>query len=341
MRSCPTCQSSVSADDAFCGNCGATLPGESPTVTMEASPAVRKPPAPPRKPVGEIPAGSGEEAPIDIFGDATLLGSGEPNATYLGQRLQWDAPEYLDLSEQLHAATRRNETRVLALMFFFFPGLPAVVVLSRIFGTSFGFLCSLALILVCAFIWFSPLLKRHYFPINEWKITLDGEAGHLREVFEHIANAVVRRQPPLEIRVVRLPGQTDYLNLRMGHFEGFITTLGYGNDLYIGWSLWGSGTWRDLRGGQRGMLATLVGLPYWVWLDIKHSRSSESMDVAQLHSYDVLKAMRECLHSVTREGVQAAVGSVPFAGQGTIGSVIPVGPNPAFASLIAADSGAL
>ena len=44
----------------------------------------------------------------------------------------------------------------------------------------------------------------------------------------------------LRVRTVSRPGEGDreYLELRRGHFSGYISCFAHGHDLYVGWTFW-------------------------------------------------------------------------------------------------------
>lgn len=346
MSVCLECHSPLEAGDAFCVNCGAAAvharadDGPAPLPPDEAgSPGDGQARIPPdvRRPVARPSASRDtvereQPAVPDVLRDSQILASDEPNSAYLGQRLQYQSrAETFDISEAVFAGASLRASGMMALLFFAVPGLPVWFVVYRVFGSGVAGLYAIALFAACVFIWLSPLFRRHYFPVSEWKLSLDGKGATAAQVFDHIADAVVRRAAPLQYRIITLPDGQRYLNLRLASYDAYITCMAFGHDLYIGWTLWASGTWREMRQRERSFFLTLIGLPYWLWLDLKASRSGASFDVALVHQFDVVKAMRECLHAVTREGVEAAVGTVPLRGAGTIGSKIPSGPSPAFA----------
>lgn len=338
---CPNCASEVDlAEGGFCGVCGqqvdrVSVASGDETAALEvavfggstANPALAPPsppPAssssPPREPVTAArPTGS-----PDQLGDLSVLGGAAPNATYLGQRLQYERQaENLDISNQIAQATSLGPSIRQAIPWLILPGIPVLVIAYAVLGKSIGAIVGFALVLAALFIVISPLLKRHYVVVSEWKLSLDGKGSVAPLVFDHIGAAVLRRQPPVEYRALRLPDGVTYLNLRLVTFDAYISCWPFGDDLYIGWTLWSSGTWSEYRVGFWRRFLAIVLLPYYIWLDVSESRRRQSFDVANLHQSDALKAMRECLHAVSREGVQAASGAVAFTGRGTIGSAIP------------------
>lgn len=333
MSTCPLCQTPAQPGDTYCGGCGKPL-AQDPAVAAVASPA--KPPAPARSPVSNLDAATpnGGGAAIDALGDLETLGSEEPNQVYLGHRLQYQRQaETFDISAALLRATVQHTTHMLTFLFFIFPGVPVGYVVLKLFGNTIFGLYMFALVATCVFIWLSPLFRRHYFPISEWKLSLSGRGASAHQVFDHIADAVVRRNAPVQYRVLTLPDANPYLNLRLGRYDAYVTCMAFGEDLYIGWTLWSSATLAEARRSGRSFIKYLVGLPYWLWVDLRMSREGRSFDITMVHRFDLVKAMRECLHAVTREGVHAASGAVPFQGAGTIGSAIPIGPESGFAGV--------
>jgi hypothetical protein len=259
----------------------------------------------------------------DQLGDLGVLSGTAPNAAYLGQRLQFERQgENLDISEHIAQATRLRASIQQAIFWLIVPGIPVLAIADAVLG-PIGILVAIVLVLAAIFIAISPLLKRHFVVVSEWKLSLDGKGSVAPLVFDHIGAAVLRRKPPVEYRALQLPDGVAYLNLRLGTYDAYISCWPFGDDLYIGWTLWSSGTWGEYRIGFFQRLLALILLPYYTWLDVSQSRLRKSFDVAHLHQSDALKAMRECLHAVTRKGVQAASGAVAFAGRGTIGSAIP------------------
>jgi hypothetical protein len=184
---------------------------------------------------------------------------------------------------------------------------------SAIEGTS-GFtgilltLFSLALVLC---FWFLKVPIQ----LSEWKLTVDGKAAAAPSVFNHIAWVVYGRQTPidsLKVQEFKLPGTGthDYLELQSGIFYGYVACFAYGHDLYIGWTFW-------VRISPFRYLCMFVAR---IWQSLVNRGS----DLYTSLRYDTARAMRETIHSATREGVDVAVGRVEAQGQGIIGSAIPV-----------------
>lgn len=166
------------------------------------------------------------------------------------------------------------------------------------------------LVLTISF-WFSKIPIQ----LSEWKITVEGKAAATPTVFSHIAAVLYERGTPIEplrAQRFRLPasGTRDYLELHSHIFYGYVACFGYGQDLYIGWTFW----------------SKLSPIRY-VFMFIGRLWQSLFNRGSDLHvslRYDSARALRETIHSATREGVDVAVDRLQARGQGIIGSAIPV-----------------
>ncbi len=271
--------------------------------------------------------------------DISVLGTSEPNAVYLGQRLQYvDGAETFDVGDLL---SRRTVAQfrflfLVALLLWIASGL-AFVVLAFVLqapGALLGGVLGIAVGVFNIALLITPFLRNQSFAISEWKLLLDDKGQSADAVYDHIGGALVARNSPAQYRAVRIPEiwWRGYLQVRMGTYSGFITCFPFGKDLYIGWTLWWSGSWLAYRRANRqdGLVALLT-LPWQLVSDMVKGRGS-TYELAYVHQYDEVKALRECLHAVTRQGVEAAVGVVPMRGKGTIGSTVPEGEAPKFAT---------
>jgi len=239
--------------------------------------------------------------------DSPVLGESTPNAHYTGMRLLYKDGE----AESLDPL---NWQFAKALLFHWFIAwglsFAAIFVLLLLGVRSPGALGSLWLLILIGFA-FVPVLAS----ISEWKFMVDGKAAASTETFAHIAWVMNQRQTPidkLDVRRVRLGRQVsrDYLYAGLRPFRAYVSCFPFGSDLYIGWTFW----WR--LSTVRWLMLIVQRLFQTVTL-----RGSEIHDV---HRYDNAKALREAIHSATREGVDAATGAVAFKGSGTIGTEIPI-----------------
>jgi len=105
-------------------------------------------------------------------------------------------------------------------------------------------------------------------------------------------------------------GSRDVLEVRQGTFYGLVSCFASGNDLYIGWTFWlylSPARW------------LLIWLRRLLW-EIRFRGHAIYVSL----QFDRAKALREALHSASREGVDVAAGQVAAQGQGTVGSLVPV-----------------
>ena len=97
-----------------------------------------------------------------------------------------------------------------------------------------------------------------------------------------------------------------------GIFCGYVVSLPYGRDLYVGWTYW----WR-------------LSAVRWLWTALTRAYQHLTFRGSQLHAvhrYDSAKALREAIHGAARQGLDAATGVVEFQGAGTIGSQLKIEP---------------
>jgi hypothetical protein len=150
--------------------------------------------------------------------------------------------------------------------------------------------------------------------LSEWKITVDGKGMAAPTVFGHIAAVLYERRAPIapmRAQRFKLPSAPrDYLELNSGIFYGYVACFAYGRDLYIGWTYW------SRLSPIRYVFMFLARL----W----QSLFNRGSDLYVSLRYDSARALRETIHSATREGVDVAVGRLEAQGQGIIGSAIPV-----------------
>lgn len=308
MGRCGNCGSAVAPGEAFCGTCG------QPVVQTQATVAA---PFPAQVPGGNWPASQEASAvPVGVDGSGFVdaaVGQATPNAQYLGHRLVYDKElessfdplgntrllgQYL-----MHAVVDYLVYWILWWVFLIVFGIFTLVVSSFfpliLWGIGAG-IVGLAIFLI----W---LLVPIPVQLSEWKFFVDGKGSVAPVAFDHIAWALQQRQTPLEMVQVRrlsLSGgeSRDYLEIRRGLFTGMIACFAYGRDLYLGWTFW----FKLSPGGY--ILMWIARL----WQVI--TRHGNDMYVRL--RYDYARAMREAMHSATREGVDAAIGRTRPQGQG-------------------------
>jgi hypothetical protein len=236
-----------------------------------------------------------------------VLGESIPNAHYTGMRLLYrdGEAESLDpLNPQFAKALFFHWLIAWGLSF------AAAIVLFALGIRSPGALGFLWLLVLIVFA-FMPVLAS----ISEWKFMVDGKAEASSETFAHIAWVMNQRQTPidkLDVRRVRLGRKVsrDYLYAGLRPFRAYVSCFPFGSDLYIGWTFW----WR------------LSTVRWWllIFQRLFQTATLRGSEIHNVHRYDNAKALREAIHSATREGVDAASGTVAFKGSGTIGTDIPV-----------------
>jgi len=120
------------------------------------------------------------------------------------------------------------------------------VLLSAAAGTKLGpavrleidSLWLVALVLGIAF-WLIPVPAL----LAEWTQVMEGSSDATQTAFEHINSAFQTHGAPADSRRVRTAsrpgeGNREYLELRRGHFSGYISCFAHEHDLYVGWTFW-------------------------------------------------------------------------------------------------------
>lgn len=322
-QTCVQCGTTMEADDTFCGGCGRAAangggPVVLPTSTQTGLPGVVTAPG------GRLKwPGSGDAARHsrpDTPADAAL-GQASPNAMYLGQRLLYDKTPEAPFDPIFN---NRILFQMLRQWFLYWTILFVGAIAGGIFfaiasfaiGFTLGFslwwiaglICSLTA--ACLF-WLLPLPAL----LSEWKFSVDSQGMAAPIVFEHIAWALSRRETPLDsiqVQRLHLPGEgvRDYLQLRRGLFTGYVGCFAYGQDLYVAWTFWVK------LSPARWLLMVIAR----IWQNITH----RGTDLSVTLRYDSARAMREAMHSATREGIDVAVGQLPAQGHGIVGGTIAV-----------------
>ncbi len=315
---CPTCESEAPPGSAFCESCGGRLPAMAAADSL-AVPAPSGPSAVATVTVS-TPNGAGP-SPGAAAADP-VVGQATPNSTYLGVRLQ-----YSEDPHDLDPLTNRDYLKAVLVKAFLFSvlwwgGLTVEGLLFFLAGRSSGaqpngfgdllvaVLVIGSLLLACLF-W----LTRVPALVSDWKLTIDGSGGSAAAVLDHMAWIVRGRRTPvdsLKAKRLHVPGQPPrvYLELRHGFHTGYVSSFGYGEDLFLGWTFWlhmAPARWVLLAWGRLLQALTMRGSDLYVTL-----------------RYDAAKALRETIHSAMRQGADVATGHAQASGAGTIGSVLPV-----------------
>jgi hypothetical protein len=120
------------------------------------------------------------------------------------------------------------------------------VLLSAAAGTKLGpavrlemdSLWLVALVLGIAF-WMIPVPAL----LAEWTQVMKEGSDATQTAFEHINSAFRAQDAPVDlvrVRTASRPGEghREYLELRRGHFSGYISCFAHEHDLYVGWTFW-------------------------------------------------------------------------------------------------------
>jgi hypothetical protein len=334
---CGQCGAQGDPDDRFCGSCGADRsaaekPAPEPAVVAPAPPAPRvvnpvvKQAAPPAKaaapPVkaaptkAKIPAASVLGAERDH-----LVGETVPNTTYLGMRLIYEKPPEPTFDPAYSPPMFWEILRYWLIFFgmwafvgfvlFWFFLLVTVVTKSPAAIGLYFFGAAISGVALFVIWLLRPLPAK----LSEWKLSVDDKGAAETTAFEHITWAFRRRETPVDsLRVRRISQPSapsrDYIEVREGHFTGYISCFAYGEDLYIGWTLW------LVLAPWRYFLLILVRVYHMVTL--------RATGLLVTLRYENVRAMREAMHAACREGVDVAAGDLEPRGHGIVGSEVAV-----------------
>ncbi|WP_329579752.1 hypothetical protein OG500_12450 [Kitasatospora sp. NBC_01250] len=137
-------------------------------------------------------------------------------------------------------------------------------------------------------------------PIGEWRVLLENRSEQdVQSTYYKICGVVARRSFPLGVNYRRL--KTGYgaqqsngrLALSNGDCEAVISVFRYGDSLYLGWQMWRTRRgWRLIARFVGDSLGSVFGQADLAW--------------AMLRTENV-RAMREAVHAVCREGLVTAI----------------------------------
>jgi hypothetical protein len=297
----------------FCQRCGARAGAGLPSYSQSSPTVAQAVPA-----VAMVPGWGGDTATVlptgsmpDSRAANAAVGSAELNSSYLGRRLMYDVnpePSFDPLGSPRYLTQMALRYFLYVWVFAF----AAIIMLPLLLG---GPLYPIALfivgiVLICCY-WFLKVPIK----LSEWKFSVDGKGEAAPMVLDHIAWVLRQRGTPLNsVTLVRLhpPADTakDYLELRSTIFYGYIACFPYGTDLYLGWTFW------------------VRVSPFW-YLCMTVARLWQSLvnkgnDLYTSLRFDTARALRETMHSATREGTDVAVGRLQAQGRGIIGTEIQI-----------------
>ena len=174
------------------------------------------------------------------------------------------------------------------------------LLLSRAAGTTLGpalrletdSLWLVALVLAILF-WLIPVPAL----LTEWSLLIEQGSEAAQLAFEQINSAFGTHGAPLDsqrVRTVSRHGEDDreYLELRRGHFRGYISCFVHGADLYAGWTFW-------LYMSPLCLLMMVIG---------RNIRDATSRGKAIQRSlrFESARALVAAIHAATLAGIDAA-----------------------------------
>jgi hypothetical protein len=162
--------------------------------------------------------------------------------------------------------------------------------------------------LLCAY-WLLPVPAL----VSEWKLSLDGRAPAADDALDHVASALRDRDLPIgtvEAKELTISGQPTrtYIQVREGYFSALISSFGFGDDLFIGWTFW-------------IYLSPARWFLHWCSRMLRALKLKSPVMEMNMR-FDSARAMREVVHSVVREGAEVASGHSPADGHGAVDQLV-------------------
>jgi hypothetical protein len=133
--------------------------------------------------------------------------------------------------------------------------------------------------------------------LTEWSLLMEQSSDAAQMAFEQINSAFGTHGVPLDsqrVRTVSRHGEDDreYLELRRGHFRGYISCFVHGTDLYIGWTFW-------LYMSPLRLLMMVIGR------NIRDATSQRKAIQRSLR-FESARALMAAIHGATLAGIDAA-----------------------------------
>jgi hypothetical protein len=132
-------------------------------------------------------------------------------------------------------------------------------------------------------------------PIAEYGLLIEGRAAAHPVSYWWVMHTIQQRQSPFQVQLGKVSG-LPVLLLVNGRERGLLTVRPVGQDLYVGWTMW-----------RARSTVVMIGN---LFRDMFQFHAAQlAADVRAANS----RALRELIHSVTREGVQAAIMQPPVS----------------------------
>lgn len=153
--------------------------------------------------------------------------------------------------------------------------------------------------LVTVVVWMITLFTPLREPIAEYSLLIEGRSEACQTAYWWIWWALRQRRGPFLLTPVRY-GRRYLLAIRSGRTRSFVVVRPYGSDLYVGWTMW-----------RARSTTTIVS---HLFRDRVRLFGGGTEFRSAIRGTNV-RALREMTHSVTREGVQAAILNQPLSQQ--------------------------
>jgi hypothetical protein len=179
-------------------------------------------------------------------------------------------------------------------------------------GGSGGSAIFLVLLLLLWLGWLCSFFLPVRESIAEYGLVIEGKGGNGANAFGSLIETIERREAPFTWRMGKVLG-VPCLRLLSGRVRALVFVRKIGNDLYVGWSMW-----------RNRSTAVVVGNLVRDAVRRMSANTDEATDVRSTSA----RALRELVHSLTREGIQAALIERPVSlkTRGRIASLKPLGP---------------
>jgi hypothetical protein len=133
--------------------------------------------------------------------------------------------------------------------------------------------------------------------LTEWSLLMEQSSDAAQMAFEQINSAFGTHGVPLDskrVRTVSRHGEDDreYLELRRGHFRGYISCFVHGSDLYVGWTFW-------------LYMSPLLLLMMVIGRNIRDATSQRKAIQRSLR-FESARALMAAIHGATLAGIDAA-----------------------------------
>ena len=133
--------------------------------------------------------------------------------------------------------------------------------------------------------------------LTEWSLLMERGSDAAQRAFEQINSAFGTHGAPLDsqrVRTVSRHGEDDreYLELRRGHFRGYISCFVHGTDLYVGWTFW-------LYMSPLRLLVMVIGRNIW-------DAISRGKAIQRSLHFESGRALVAAMHGATLAGIDAA-----------------------------------